>query len=76
MKLTLTQKLHAQRIRQNLLNGYPPRSGFAAVMARIMDPELLVLEREAHKEKLAWLVSRRTKMESPFDRIVRKAVTK
>jgi hypothetical protein len=74
MTPTLTEKLHAQQIRQRLLNGYPPQSGFSELMTRITDEELLRLERVAHQEKLAWLAARRTKRESPFSRIIKRAM--
>jgi hypothetical protein len=61
MTLTLTEKLHAQQIRKRLLNGYPPDSA-------------LRQERAAHTEKLAWLSKRRAERESPFNRIVKKAM--
>jgi hypothetical protein len=70
--MTLTQKLHAQRIRKTLLNGYPPQGGFVGVLSRISDEELLQLEREAHAEKLAWLETRRA--ESVLNGIIRRAV--
>jgi len=72
--LTLTERIHAQQIRQRLLNGYPSQSGFCELMARITDEELLRLERAAHLEKLAWLGKRRAERESPFNKIVRKAM--
>lgn len=72
--LTLTEKIHAQQIRQRLVNGYPPESAFCELMARISDAELLNLERAAHAEKLAWLAKRRADSESPFNKIVRKAM--
>lgn len=75
MILTLTEKLHAQQIRQRLLNGYPPQSGFAELMTRITDEELLRLERNAHQEKLAWMAACKTDRESPFNRIVKKAMS-
>jgi len=71
--LTLTEKLHAQQIRQRLLNGYPPQSGFCELMTHISDEELLQMERVAHQEKLAWLAKRRAERDSPFNRIVKKA---
>ena len=73
--LTLTEKLRTQQIRKTLLNGYPAQSGFAELMARISDDQLLQLERTAHLEKLAWLTRRRTERESAFDKIVRKALS-
>jgi pyruvate dehydrogenase complex dehydrogenase (E1) component len=73
--LSLTEKLHAQQIRQRLLNGYPPQSGFAELMTRITDEELLRLERVAHQEKLTWLAARRAERDSPFNRIVKKAMS-
>ena len=73
--LTLTEKLHAQQIRKRLLNGYPPQSGFSELMNRITDEELLRLERKAHQEKLVWLAERRAERESPFNRIVKKAMS-
>jgi hypothetical protein len=73
--LTLTDKLHAQQIRKRLLNGYPPQSGFCELMTRITDEELLRLERVAHLEKLAWLSARKAERESPFNRIVKKAMS-
>jgi len=72
--LTLTEKLHAQQIRQRLLNGYPPQSGFCELMTRITDEELLRLERAAHQEKVAWVAARRAERELPFNKIVRKAM--
>ena len=72
--LTLTEKLHAQQIRKRLVLGYSPQSGFCELMARITDEELLRLERAAHLEKLAWLGKRRAERESPFNKIVRKAM--
>jgi hypothetical protein len=73
--LSLTERLHAQQIRQRLLNGYPPQSGFAELMARITDEQLLRLERAAHFEKVAWLGKRRAERESPFHRIVKRAMS-
>jgi hypothetical protein len=73
--LTLTEKLHAQQIRKRLLNGYPPLSAFCELMAHITDEELLRQERAAHLEKLAWLAKRRAERESPFNRIVKKAMS-
>jgi hypothetical protein len=72
--LTLTEKLHAQQIRKKLLNGYPPQSGFAELMTRITDEELLQMERVAHLEKLAWITARRAERESDFTRIIKKAM--
>jgi|HubBroStandDraft_6_1064221.scaffolds.fasta_scaffold12215_5 hypothetical protein len=72
--LTLTEKIHAQQIRQRLLNGYPPQSGFCELMTRITDEELLRLERVAHQEKLTWLAARKAERESPFNKIVKKAM--
>ena len=72
--LSLTEKLHAQQIRKTLINGYPPQSGFAEMMARISDEQLLRLERAAHQEKLAWLTARRAEKESDFSRIIKKAM--
>jgi hypothetical protein len=74
MTPTLTEKLHAQQIRQRLINGYPPQSTFCELMARITDEELLRLERVAHQEKLAWLAARRSERESPFNRIIKRAM--
>jgi hypothetical protein len=74
MTLTLTEKIHAQQIRQRLLNGYPPQSGFCELMTRITDEELLRLERVAHQEKLTWLAARKAERESPFNKIVKKAM--
>jgi hypothetical protein len=73
--LTLTEKFYAQQIRQRLLNGYPLQSGFRELMARISDEELLQMERVAHHEKLAWLAARRAEPDSPFHRIVKKAMS-
>ena len=73
--LTLTEKIHAQQIRQRLVHGYPPQSGFRALMTRITDEELLQMERVAHQEKLAWLAARRAERDSPFNRIVKKAMS-
>ena len=73
--LTLTEKFYAQQIRQRLLNGYPLQSGFRELMARISDEELLQMERVAHQEKLAWLAARRAERDSPFHRIVKKAMS-
>ena len=73
--LTLTEKIHAQQIRQRLLNGYPPESAFCELKARISDAELIRQERAAHLEKLAWLAARRADRESPFNKIVRKAMS-
>jgi hypothetical protein len=73
--LTLTEKIHAQQIRQRLLNGYPRQSGFCELMTRISDEELLQMERVAHQEKLAWLAARRAERDSPFHRIVKKAMS-
>jgi len=73
--LTLTEKFYAQQIRQRLLNGYPLQSGFRELMARISDEELLQMERVAHQEKLAWLAARRAERDSPFTRIVKKAMS-
>jgi hypothetical protein len=73
--LTLTEKIHAQQIRKRLINGYPPESAFCELMAHISDAELLRQERAAHAEKLAWLAARRTERESPFNKIVRKAMS-
>jgi hypothetical protein len=73
--LTLTERIHAQQIRQRLLNGYPAQSGFCELMTRITDEELLRLERIAHQEKLAWLAARRVERESPFNRIVKRAMS-
>jgi pyruvate dehydrogenase complex dehydrogenase (E1) component len=72
---SLTEKIHAQQIRKKLLNGYPSQSGFCELMARISDEELLQLERVAHQEKLAWLAARRAERDSPFNRIVKKAMS-
>jgi hypothetical protein len=44
-------------------------------MTRITDEELLRLERIAHQEKLAWLAARKAERESPFNRIVKKAMS-
>jgi len=74
MTLTLTEKLHAQQIRKRLLNGYPPDSAFYELMAHISDEELLRQERAAHLEKLAWLSKSCADRESPFNKIVRKAM--
>lgn len=74
--LSLTEKLHAQQIRKRLLNGYPPQSGFCELMTRITDEELLQMERIAHQEKLAWLGARRAERDSPFNRIVKKAMSR
>ena len=73
--LTLTERIHAQQIRQRLLNGYPSQSGFCALMTCITDEELLQMERVAHQEKLAWLAKRRAERDSPFNRIVKKAMS-
>jgi hypothetical protein len=73
--LTLTEKLHAQQIRKRLLNGYPPQSAFCELLAHITDEELLRQERAAHLEKLAWLAKRRAERESPFNRIVKRAMS-
>ena len=73
--LTLTEKIHAQQIRQRLLNGYPPQSAFCELMAQLTDEELLRQERAAHLEKLAWLAKRRAERESPFNRIVKRAMS-
>ena len=73
--LTLTEKIHAHQIRQRLVNGYPPQSGFYELMTRISDEELLQMERVAHQEKLAWLAARRAERDSPFTRIVKKAMS-
>jgi pyruvate dehydrogenase complex dehydrogenase (E1) component len=73
--LTLTEKLHAQQIRKRLLNGYPPQSAFCELMAHITDEELLRQERAAHQEKLAWLAVRRAERESPFNKIIKKAMS-
>ena len=73
--LTLTEKLRTQQIRKTLLNGYPAQSGFAELMARITDEQLLRLERAAHFEKVAWLGKRRAERESPFHRIVKRAMS-
>jgi hypothetical protein len=75
MTLTLTEKLHAQQIRKRLLNGYPPQSAFCELMAQITDEELLRQERSAHQEKLAWLTARRAERESPFNKIIKKAMS-
>jgi hypothetical protein len=75
MTLTLTEKLQAQQIRKRLLNGYPPESAFCELMAHISDEELLRQERAAHLEKLAWLSKRRAERESPFNRIVKRAMS-
>jgi hypothetical protein len=75
MTLTLTEKLQAQQIRKRLLNGYPPESAFCELMTHITDEELLRQERAAHQEKLAWLSKRRAERDSPFNKIVRKAMS-
>jgi len=72
--LTLTEKLHAQQIRKRLINGYPSQSGFCEVMAHLTDEELLRQERAAHLEKLTWLGKGRAERDSPFNRIVKKAM--
>jgi hypothetical protein len=74
--LTLTEKIHAQQIRKRLLNGYPSQSGFCELMTRITDEELLQMELVAHQEKLAWLGARRAERDSPFNRIVKKAMSR
>lgn len=72
MTLTLTQKIHVQRIRKNLLVGYPPDSGMEIVLSRISDEELLRMERESHAEKVAWLKARQTRRH--LSKIMRRAV--
>jgi hypothetical protein len=73
--LTLTERLHAQQIRKRLLNGYPQQSAFCELMAHISDDELLRQERAAHLGNLAWLAKRRAERESPFNRIVKRAMS-